>query len=140
MATKKARLVDNPDTTAPRKNKRVAYTVLAVTALLLAIVPVTWQTQNHVSACAQAPGCVFQNQQPVGTLTTRNYGFPATYRQVVSFNPDNNDERSANYAGFAKASIETRGSNTFLAAVNMLFWFTLLYVLYEKWLTLKRPS
>jgi hypothetical protein len=63
-------------------------------------------------------------------MTTRNYGFPAVYKQTVTFKPANSDQRTRNYAGYASASAVTKASSWPIILVNVVFWFALLFSLY----------
>lgn len=88
----------------------------------------TWTIQSNVTACVHAPGCVLQDKQPVGTETNYKYGFPATYRSSVTFKPNNSDQSSKTYAGYAEATAVTQPTNILLGLMNIIFWFPLMYL------------
>ncbi len=57
-----------------------------------------------------------------GTYTDKEYGFPATYREVESFHPSN--------GSFVSSSFERHNRKTFFIVVNIVFWACLLTVLF----------
>lgn len=57
-----------------------------------------------------------------GTYTDKEYGFPATYREVESFHPSN--------GSFASSSFERHNRKSFFIVVNIVFWTCLLTVLF----------
>lgn len=112
------------------KNRLFPHLIMLVIAVLAGTLFVTWNSLSNVSACVQAPGCTNRDLQPLGTMTTRNYGFPAVYKQTVTFKPANNDQRTRNYAGYASASAVTKAMSWPIVLVNVIFWFALLFSLY----------
>jgi hypothetical protein len=99
-----------------------------VIAILASIFVNTWGSISNVSACVQAPGCLQQQDQPIGKLTTKHYGFPAPYKTTVTFEPNNSNEKASNYAGYASASTTTQPVNYVLIIIDIVFWFALLYL------------
>jgi len=112
-----------------KKNILIYIIFLAVSVVGGALF-VTRDSLQNVNACVQAPGCIDQNKQPLGKQTVKSYGFPATYRQVVVFEPTNNKQSDSNYAGYASASAEIKAVKP-LIVVNIIFWFALLYAGYS---------
>lgn len=100
---------------------------MLVVALLASYFINTWSSISNVSACIQAPGCIDKNNQPKGKLTVNNYGFPATYKQTVTFSPVNNNEKSSNYAGYSSASSDIKSTNLLDIIIDVIFWMGLLY-------------
>lgn len=112
------------------KKKILPYLIILLVAILAATAVSTWSSLSNVSACVQAPGCVDQDKQPLGKLATHNYGFPATYKQVVTFSPVNSNEKANTYAGYAPATAETKSTSPVDIIANIIFWFALLYTCY----------
>lgn len=113
------------------KKKILPYLVIIVISVIAGILINTKQSLNNVSACVRAPGCVEQDKQPIGKLTTNNYGFPATYKQVITFEPANSNEKASNYAGYASASAETKSTSVLHIVINVLFWAAVLFAGYS---------
>ena len=86
----------------------------------------TWSTQENVSACIHAPGCVEQESQPKGKITTVKNGFPSPYRTTVKFEPENNNPNSPDYAGYAEAKATTQNLSPLLALSNILICFAII--------------
>lgn len=120
------------------KKKFLTYLSFIGIAILASTLFITWSSLSDVSACVQSPGCIDQNNQPTGKLTTRNYGFPSTYKQVVSFAPNNNDSSMADYAGYTEAKAVTKSTSIINIFINIIFWFGLLYAIYSLFTRLSR--
>ncbi len=119
------------------KQKILPYVIILVVAILAGTIVNTWSSLSNVSACVQAPGCVDQGKQPLGKLTTHNYGYPSTYKQVVTFKPVNSNEKASNYAGYTSATAETKSTSTVNIIANIIFWLALLCACYSLAVRLK---
>jgi hypothetical protein len=113
------------------KKKVLPYIVILAVAIVASTLITTWSSISNISSCVHAPGCIDQNKQPHGELITRNYGFPSTYKQTVTFNPINNDEKASNYAGYTTASTETKSTSAINIVINIIFWLALLHTCYS---------
>ena len=109
------------------------FAIIYIIPLLLAVIfstfIVTSTTTTNVSACVQSPGCVSLQNQPYGKITVDRYGFPVTYRETVTFQPNNSNQKAANYAGYSSASTTTMQASYIDIAISVLFWLSLLHVI-----------
>ncbi len=95
-------------------------------SLVLSLCIIRWHSIGNISFCIHSAGCQFED--PKGTVTIRTYGFPLTYKQVSTFRPTNHDEKAANYAGYAEASIENQSFSILSVVGSAIFWFGLLHL------------
>lgn len=112
------------------RNRLLPYLVILIAAVAASTFIVTRSSLTNVSACVQAPGCVDREAQPLGTLTTRNYGFPTAYKQTLTFAPINNDPHLRNYVGYTSTSAVTKAFSWPYLVTNVVFWYALLLSLY----------
>jgi hypothetical protein len=119
------------------RRRILPYIIIVIISILAGTLISTWDSSRNVSACVHAPGCIEQSKQPLGTLTTRNYGFPSVYRQYVTFEPINNNEKASNYAGYTSATTNTKSTSVVNIIVNIIFWAALLYASYHLAMKLK---
>ena len=107
------------------KNHRLkTYLVVLLVALVPSIGCIRIHSMSNVSFCLYSAGCIEQN--PVGKITTYQYGYPLTYRTTSTFEPLNNNEKVTNYAGYASTSVELQGFSIANIIINIIFWFGLL--------------
>lgn len=122
------------------RKRILPYIVIVVISILAGTLISTWDSLSNVSACVHAPGCIEQDKQPLGTLTTRNYGFPSTYKQDITFEPINSNEKASNYAGYALVTTNTKTTSVINIIVNIIFWAAFLYASYHLAMKLKRRT
>ena len=111
--------------------KFLPYLVIIIISVIAGTLINTKESLSNVSACVRAPGCIDRDKQPLGKLTTNSYGFPATYKQVITFEPVNSNEKASNYAGYASATAETKSTSILGIVINVLFWAVFLFTGYS---------
>lgn len=99
-------------------------------SLLLSVFVFRYNTRSDVPYCIDSPAC--RGTETKGTVTRRAYGYPLAYKESVTFSP-----KDSSQAGYGSASRET-DINYPNVAVNTVFWFALLMMIFNTYGHLRR--
>lgn len=105
--------------------------ILVVSALLGFFISRTYETQVSKGFAYGDP----KSQTVVatkGTYTDKEYGFPATYREVETFKPAD--------GSYASGSFERQPRKWFFLLANVVFWASLLTVLFTPFVMLAEKA
>lgn len=104
--------------------------LLILSAVLISLLTYSTQTISNVPFCIHAAGCN-AGMEPKGTITDRQYGFPASYKRTSTFVPVHNNQSDPKYPGFAESTAEQQPLSIVNIVINSIFWSALLLGLWR---------
>lgn len=111
---------------------RVRYMLIVVIALVLGIGTFGSRTLYNVTPCIETAGCNTDSGKH-GNLTTKQWGFPAVYRQTSTFTVKD----QGNYMVSRRT---TQNVNVVLILANLFFWFMILKTISDTIASRSKPT
>jgi hypothetical protein len=103
-----------------------------IIAIILGAFITRTETRYNTMPCALTAGCGYSNQE-LGNLSTRKQGFPLAYKELVTFQPTQNNR-------YAETSMQLEQDSGPTIIVNTIFWFALLELIRSYYKMFRKPK